>query len=458
VQLAPKSTTRHLPSDLNDYEDELDQNGNWTYEEPYGNVWVPYGIGADWRPYLYGCWDWYPAIGWTWISSEPWGWPVYHYGRWSWRFGLGWYWIPDYHWGPAWVHWWWNDDYIGWCPLSWYNRPDVIINNRFYDRYRDRDFPVGNRALTVVRRNQLRSPDLARHALRGGELGRIDRIALTARQPAFESGLNRGALQAPGAERVFSAKPGIQREVRSFSSGTAASPSRLRPGNAIAPARNSGITRSNGTREAVSRESSGGRLNGSGAVRSDRSIRVYPPSREAGAARGSGAQRRTESGMSGARMRSSGAIREYPSRLRDSSQTAGRRSLSPSGAARNGSSRAIRRYASRLNEGGQSSGRRSSRPYSSYNSSSSSRGRVSQPFLSSSRGRSSSYAPARSRWSNSRSSYGSSARSARSMGRSSYSSRGRSSSVSRSSGSSRSSSSSRSHSSSRRSGGSRKTG
>jgi len=47
---AQKSTPRHLPSELSDYEEELDQNGQWTYEEPYGNVWVPYGIDNDWRP------------------------------------------------------------------------------------------------------------------------------------------------------------------------------------------------------------------------------------------------------------------------------------------------------------------------------------------------------------------------------------------------------------------------
>ena len=75
------------PSQIDEYQEELDQNGQWTYEQPYGYVWSPYGVDADWRPYMNGRWDWYQDLGWNWISSEPWGWSVYHYGRWQWRFG-----------------------------------------------------------------------------------------------------------------------------------------------------------------------------------------------------------------------------------------------------------------------------------------------------------------------------------------------------------------------------------
>ena len=82
-------------------------------------------------PITYGRWAWYPIIGWTWVSYEPWGWCTSHYGRWGWGADLGWYWIPQNHWawGPAWVHWYWDNDYIGWCPLSYYNYPAVIVNN-----------------------------------------------------------------------------------------------------------------------------------------------------------------------------------------------------------------------------------------------------------------------------------------------------------------------------------------
>ncbi|MCK7478631.1 MAG: hypothetical protein M0C28_15570 [Candidatus Moduliflexus flocculans] len=137
AQLSARSERQYLPSEMGEYEEELDQNGQWVYEGSYGNVWVPnVSHYDDWRPYYYGRWVWYPIIGWTWVSSESWGWPVYHYGRWNWRFGLGWYWIPQRHWGPAWVHWWHDRDYIGWCPLTWYNRPGYLVDNRFYDRSR----------------------------------------------------------------------------------------------------------------------------------------------------------------------------------------------------------------------------------------------------------------------------------------------------------------------------------
>ena len=103
--LARRSTSAYLPSGISEYEEELGDNGRWVYEQPYGNVWVPYVHHVDWRPYYFGRWSWYPIIGWTWISSEPWGWCTSHYGRWHWRMNLGWYWIPRTHWGPAWVHW-----------------------------------------------------------------------------------------------------------------------------------------------------------------------------------------------------------------------------------------------------------------------------------------------------------------------------------------------------------------
>lgn len=201
--LAPKSTTRYLPSALDEYEDELDSSGRWVYERPYGYVWVPIVTYADWRPYLFGRWVWYPVIGWTWVSSEPWGWAVYHYGRWHWRVGLGWYWIPHYHWGPAWVHWWWDGDYIGWCPLSWYNRPVVIVNNYFYDRYRDNRFPVNNRAMTVVRRNELQRPASTRRVLRPDELRGVDQVALRAEQPKLKPETFLAGSQAVRAGQLF---------------------------------------------------------------------------------------------------------------------------------------------------------------------------------------------------------------------------------------------------------------
>ena len=319
AQLAPKSTTSYLPSDMNEYQDELDQNGHWTYEQPYGYVWIPYGVGDDWRPYMNGRWSWYPNIGWNWISSEPWGWSVYHYGRWHWRFGLGWYWIPQNHWGPGWVNWWWDNDYIGWCPLTWYNRPGVFINNAFYDRYRDHYFPGNNRAMSVIRRDQLQSRDLGRHILRGGELNRIDRVALQAGQPNVRPGIGRSSLQSPEARRIFSTKPGIRSEAKNYSPGNSISPSRLRQGNASKANSASGVSRSGERAGSTSSRSLGNRSGASAPAQSGGSIRSY--SRDGAAPSASqGAGSRDQGNRVSSAPRSSGAgsgnssARVYPSR------------------------------------------------------------------------------------------------------------------------------------------------
>ena len=41
AQLSERSERQYLPSEMGEYEEELDQNGHWVYERPYGNVWVP---------------------------------------------------------------------------------------------------------------------------------------------------------------------------------------------------------------------------------------------------------------------------------------------------------------------------------------------------------------------------------------------------------------------------------
>jgi len=199
-----RSSTRYLPTALDSYEDELYDNGRWVYEQPYGYVWTPYVSYSDWRPYYYGRWVWYPIIGWTWVSSESWGWCTYHYGRWHWRHGLGWHWIPTSYWGPAWVHWYSDYDHIGWCPLSWYNRPVVIVNDRFYDRYDGYRYPYNNRAMTVIRRDQLQARDIGRHGLRVDQLRGLGQVNLRAEQPSIRPVVDRSSLDATAAKTVFS--------------------------------------------------------------------------------------------------------------------------------------------------------------------------------------------------------------------------------------------------------------
>jgi hypothetical protein len=204
-------SNRYLPSELNDYEGELSDNGSWVYERPYGYVWSPRISYSDWRPYYYGRWSWYASCGWTWIPEETWGWPVYHYGRWQWRLGLGWYWIPQRAWGPAWVHWYNGSDYFGWSPLSWYNYPSVLVDNYYYDRYHGSHFPGHNRAMTVVHRNQLQDRHISRVALSRNQASGLGNISLAARQPDVRPAINRSGLRSAN-----SLGSGARTQIRSF--------------------------------------------------------------------------------------------------------------------------------------------------------------------------------------------------------------------------------------------------
>jgi hypothetical protein len=78
---------------------DLAQNGTWSPESDYGDVWFPTGVAAGWQPYSNGRWTWVAPWGWTWIESERWGFAPFHYGRWA-IFGGRWGWVP----GPPVVH------------------------------------------------------------------------------------------------------------------------------------------------------------------------------------------------------------------------------------------------------------------------------------------------------------------------------------------------------------------
>ncbi len=230
---ASYQSSSYLPEEIREYEPELSAYGRWVYERPYGYVWVPVVVQVDWRPYLNGRWVWYPRIGWTWVSAEPWGWAVYHYGRWHWRLGLGWYWIPTVYWGPAWVHWYWDAQIVAWCPLSYWNRPVVIINNYFYDRYDDRYYPVHSRALVVVRRNQLQALHSVRTLVGPESLKNLEKIRLEASQPQIKPtpkpSVTPSALR-PASSGLKSINPASERPL---SSSQLKSPSTLSHGQKI---------------------------------------------------------------------------------------------------------------------------------------------------------------------------------------------------------------------------------
>ncbi len=113
----------------------LSPYGTWI-EIGFGTpVWRPTIIRKTWSPYTQGQWI-YTDYGWYWDSYEDFGEIVYHYGRWYYDDFYGWIWIPDYEWAPAWVDWRYDDNYIGWAPLSPYALFSINIGIHYtYDYY-----------------------------------------------------------------------------------------------------------------------------------------------------------------------------------------------------------------------------------------------------------------------------------------------------------------------------------
>jgi hypothetical protein len=107
----------------------LSPYGEWV-DCNFGYAWRPYRVGHAWRPYLNGRWIW-TSYGWYWASNEPFGWATFHYGRWTYDDYYGWIWIPDDVWGPSWVEWRYDNDYIGWAPLSPYAGFNINVGITF---------------------------------------------------------------------------------------------------------------------------------------------------------------------------------------------------------------------------------------------------------------------------------------------------------------------------------------
>lgn len=84
-------SARYVSHDVVGYED-LDENGDWSPDPAYRNVWYPH-VGPGWAPYRQGHWAWIDPWGWTWVDDEPWGYAPFHYGRWLSVQGR-WGWVP----------------------------------------------------------------------------------------------------------------------------------------------------------------------------------------------------------------------------------------------------------------------------------------------------------------------------------------------------------------------------
>lgn len=333
--------TRYLPVDMYEYEAELDYYGRWVYERPHGYVWIPDVYQYSWRPYYHGRWIWYPVCGWTWCSYEPWGWCVSHYGRWHWRGGLGWYWIPTRSWGPAWVHWYHGIDYIGWSPLSYYNRPVVIVNNRFYGRHYDRYYPAHSRAFTVIRKDQLSARHVSKVALSQSGMSRLGKVSLSSKQPMGRPASSRINIKSSAASKALS-RSNIRSVTKGYSSGRSI---RSSVGKSLAqPAGTSRINNRSGTvsRSGVSSIKTYPSKNNS----SLKTSRTYASSTKRSLSGNNAQMSRSPSRSSSSRT----GIKAYPSqrisvRKSRTSSTSKARSYSPS-SSRSSSSSAIKRYSS----------------------------------------------------------------------------------------------------------------
>jgi hypothetical protein len=202
-------TSRYLQSGYEDYEYEMSRSGRWSYMSEFNSyVWTPYYSNADWMPYANGRWVYNPFYGYVWTSYDTCGWFTHHYGRWNWNYAGGWYWIPAYHWSPAWVSWFGDSDYYGWCPLSWWNRPVVIINghwDRDYD-YR-RGIPHHSRSTIIIRKNELTAVNAIRAALNRnntGSTGDTRAIAYRGTAPAERLAINKvSVINARGKAMIY---------------------------------------------------------------------------------------------------------------------------------------------------------------------------------------------------------------------------------------------------------------
>ncbi|NOR11971.1 MAG: hypothetical protein GQ545_01835, partial [Candidatus Aminicenantes bacterium] len=220
ITLRERMAQKYLPSELDDYEGELQTFGDWAYVDPYGYVWIPHDVRLQWRPYHNGRWIWISTCGWTWLPYESWGWVTYHFGRWHWRVGIGWYWIPTTVWGPGWVSWYWGHDYCGWTPMSYYGYPGVVINNVYYPRYADPYYPYYSDGLTVIRKSQLQAPNISHVSLDHESVRRIGKISLSKNPPVARPEHQNVSVEKLSENRVFLYKNEKPTEFKGITRGT----------------------------------------------------------------------------------------------------------------------------------------------------------------------------------------------------------------------------------------------
>jgi hypothetical protein len=139
IAIPPAPAQADVAVSFSFFHDNLAPHGRWVTVGSYGRCWYPVGVPAGWQPYTVGHWGW-GDYGWTWISADPWGDWTYRYGSWTFQPPWGWVWVPGYVWAPAWVTWSYSDAYIGWAPIpptfsfavgGYFGSPVVVSRNAY---------------------------------------------------------------------------------------------------------------------------------------------------------------------------------------------------------------------------------------------------------------------------------------------------------------------------------------
>jgi hypothetical protein len=206
--LLQSASYQHVGSGVYGVED-LDSHGNWVDVAPYGYVWHPRTVAADWAPYSYGRWAWQDWYGWTWISYDPWGWAPYHYGRWFWETRYGWCWYPGlrharHYWSPALVAWFgfggrsgvgFGFGRVGWVPLAPYEVFHPWWGRGYYGRHGfDRNINITNINITNVYRNSRVRNGISGMSADDFRSGRFRGISRYSGDQVREAGLVRGQM------------------------------------------------------------------------------------------------------------------------------------------------------------------------------------------------------------------------------------------------------------------------
>jgi hypothetical protein len=251
------------------FHDNLAPYGRWVTVGTYGRAWYPVGVPVGWQPYTVGHWGW-GDYGWTWVSADPWGDWTYRYGTWTFQPPYGWVWVPGYVWAPAWVTWSYTNDYIGWAPIpptfsfsvTGYFGSPVVANRSWYCFVPKRRFHSGNvhQVRVPVHQNQVilaSSKKVTRFPVKGGVVrnegidirnverasaARVQRVsthqmrAAPARiEPARTSG-KRIAVASPATTREDSGRVEKSRPEKEVRREKATRPSNTRPKRDQAPA------------------------------------------------------------------------------------------------------------------------------------------------------------------------------------------------------------------------------